>query len=257
MKKSLLALGVFSLLLLGCQDNTGNPKTDNAINTPTEIKNTPDLKTDTPITATTEQLTTDDIIQNKTVDFIRVQGHYPFFIDTAYQSLNDEIKAHIDELVKFDNSVSTENAVGGVDKLEYLVLNFDENQLSLQMDYHLNDMTARYFEKYYQIDLKNKKKVALSDYLKDNGVNVDDLNKAINDYVIPCKEGENKPEHCQNIDLNHLLNLFEFNNDKVDVLTHSDGFYVVDKDHIVIAFNSTKFTSKFKVNLKNFKVDFN
>ena len=231
MRKALLVFGVFSLLSLGCQKKVGHLKSNNIINVSTEIKNTPNLKNYSSATAT-EQLTTNDIIQDRTIDFIRVQGHYPFFIDTAYQSLNNEIKTHIDELVNFDNAVSAENLASGVEKMEYLILNLDEEKLSLQIYYHLSDMTTRYFEKYYQIDLKNKKKVVLSDYLKENGVNVNDINKAINDYIITCKDSESKLEYCQNIDLNYLLDVFEFYNNKLDILIHSDSFYVLDKNHI-------------------------
>lgn len=257
MRYTLFTIGLMSALLLGCQDHKNNEqKIDSPV---TNASSQSDTQTDSPTknVESLRPLTIDEIIKDETVDFVRVQGHYPIFLDTAYQSLNDNIQKHIDDLIKFDNSISTETTIGGVDKLEYLVLNFDDNQLSLQMDYHLNDMTARYFERFYQIDLKNKRQVLLADFLKENAVNVDELNKAINDYTLPCKNIENRPEYCQNIASDYLLNLFEFDNETIDILQHSDSFYIVDKEHIVVAFNSTKFTTKLKINIKTYKIDFN
>lgn len=230
------------LSLFACQkadDNLGNAQNND---TTTYIKN--------------EKFSINKVIKVNDVKFIKTKGKYPLFIDTSYQAINQQIQDLIDELVAFDKLFEAKDVIGGVDKFDYVVLNFDENQFSFKLSYAVTDMTSRYFAKYYQIDLKNKKKVLLSDFLKENAVNVAELNKAINDYVMTCKDN-NKPEYCHELSIGDLLNLFEFNHETIDVLKDSDSFYVVDNEHIVIAFNTTNFTTTFKINIKTYQIDFN
>lgn len=121
------------LALLGCQDNTNAPS-----------HNPPPQSKSTQIVNNQAILNIDDIIKTHEIQFRKTTGHYPLLIDDTYQPVNQTIQSTIDELLAFDNGFSG-NAAEGVDKLEYSVINFDDNQLSFQIEYNTQDMTSRYF----------------------------------------------------------------------------------------------------------------
>lgn len=96
----------------------------------------------------------------------------------------------------------------------------------------------------------------MANYLKENKVNISKLNQTISPYLKPCFQPQKQPEYCQETILGDLLNIYEFNNKKINIIQHHNIFYIQDKNKIVVAFNSTKITTIFKINIKNYQIKF-
>lgn len=247
MKKLFLSVGIVPLLLLGCQNNDGTAQQDNSQSSTTASTKTIETQ---PV------LNIDDVIKVNEVDFRRTKGHYPLFVDSVYRDINVDIQTVVDELLVFDKNFS-EDMVEGVESLEYSVLNFDNDALSFNIQFNTQDMTTRYFAKYYQIDLKNKKQILLKNYLSESNVDIEKLNIAFNEYVKPCVVDNPVPDYCHNPPLMQFLGGYDLNENHINIIDHHDSFYVQDKDNVVIAFNSTKYTVDFMINIKEYKVKVN
>lgn len=257
MKKILPLSLITATLLLGCQENhpTAQDNAANPLQNVQHLSQTHLAETTTQIVQNTAELNIDDILKINSIQFRKVAGEYPLLIDEKYQAINHDIQKTIDELSALDAQFSGE-MVEGVDRLEYSVINFDHEKLSLSINYHVQDMTARYFNKYYQIDLKNHKQVSLPDHLLAQKTDIEKLNTAFNEYLKPCI-GENMPEYCSNIPLIHLVGNYDFNDNKIDIINHHDSFYIQDKNTIVATFNSSKYTAEFTINLNTYQITAN
>lgn len=241
MRRFFLSAGLM-LALLGCQDNTNAPN-----------HNPPPQSESTQIVNNQAILNIDDIIKTHEIQFRKTTGHYPLLIDDTYQSVNQTIQSTIDELLVFDNGFSGD-AAEGVDKLEYSVINFDDNQLSFQIEYNTQDMTSRYFIKYYQLDLKNKQAQLLPEYLNKKQIDIEKLNTAINDYLKPCLAETATLDYCQNLALSQLGNRYDFDTTKINLINDYDSFYIQDDNTIVVAINSNQYTASFTINLAEYQI---
>ena len=195
-----------------------------------------------------------DILKETTISFRQETGRYPLFVSTDYQTINADIQRMIDELLVFDKQF-TGDSVEGVSNLNYEILIFDDNDLAFLIDFNVQDYTARYFLKYYHIDLKNKRKIDFLEYLNKQSVDIDKLNNAFKNFIkqkhIECLSSE---AGLCDVRLGYLIGLLSFNNLDldIDVVNLHD---ILDKDHVVIAMNSTKFTSSFKINIHTYEID--
>lgn len=196
-----------------------------------------------------QAISTHPIIKNQAITFQRAVGNYPILLDTAYQTMNDDIAKLMNGLVDFDKQFDKDN-IGGAHSLNYSVINHDD-KLAILIDYGVSDMTSRYFRKYYQIDLKNKKQILLKEYLDNHQINK--INEKLNQLLDNCRDDENKSEQCDDMTLYYFA-FGGVDNSDIDILEHHTGFYVLDKDHIVIGFDSAKFTTSFKVNIRTYQI---
>lgn len=230
------------------------PKTKEATN--------PKIQDHSP-TLNLEQSLPEQLLKNNTVYFNHTEGNYPTLTDERHDAINQEIKTMIDKLIAFDRQFDREQ-MGGVGRLEYQILTVSNDRLAIKMETELSDMTARYFVKYYQLDLKNHTKIDLKKYLTQQQIDIGKLNKTVNDFLISCfdngglnPESRHYNKSCEDISLGYLYNAYIFNNHLIDIINHHDSFYIADDNHIVIAINSTKFTSEFKINLNTYQLVFN
>lgn len=215
-----------------------------------EVNNTP---LDTQKT-TSQELTIDEFLKEHKISFKNTEGSYPLLLDNSYKEVNQEIKKMIDDLKTYDDEWSKNNL--GVIHLSYNVWSFDGENLGFGMDMNIGDENIRYYTKYYQIDLKNKKRVLLGNYLKEKSVNIDDLNKAINKQVTHCNRKKNTKERCYDLPLAHLENLLTISNGNIDILEHSHSFYINNPEYVTVAFLDNELTTIFKVNIYTYEVDF-
>lgn len=179
------------------------------------------------------------------IDGKYISGSFPLLAGKGFEAINQEIKDFIyKELVPHSENFAREN--WEVVRVDYKQLSQTKGILNFFIHIEINDFTFRHFEKYYSIDLKNKKKILLNNYLKERKINPKRISKAINDYLDVYRNvGEHFGEE-NDIQMEYFMNVGE----EIDI-AHHDSFYVYDENHIVIAFNSMKFTTAFKVNLKN------
>lgn len=215
-----------------------------------EVNNTP-LNTQK---ITPKNLTIDEVLKEHKISFKNTEGSYPLLLDHHYQDINQEIKKMIDDLKAYDDEWSKKHL--GVILLNYEVWSFDGNNLGFGMDMNIGDLGIRYYTKYYQIDLKNKKRVLLGDYFKEKSVNVNDLNKAINKQVAHCNRKKNTKDRCYDLPLAHLENLLTISNGNIDILEHSHSFYINNPEYVTVAFLGNELTTIFKVNIYTYEVDF-
>lgn len=217
-----------------------------------EVSNTPlDIQEIAP-----EKLNINEILKENKVSFKNTEGSYPLLLDNSHQEVNQEIQKMIDDLKAYDDEWSDKTGFGGVHILGYNVWRFDNDNLGFGMDMSIGDETMRYYTKYYQIDLKNKKRVLLGDYFKEKSVNVDELNKVINQQVAYCDSKKNTEEKCQDLTIGDLENLFEISNGNIDIVEHSHSFYINDDEYITVAFLGNERTTIFKVNIYTYEIDF-
>lgn len=191
-------------------------------------------------------------LNNTTITFNHTTGNYPVFDDGNYKTINDDITKLIQDLVEFDKQFDKE-MIGGVYFLEYSTITHN-NQLSVIIKYGVSDMTSRYFNKYYQIDLANKKQILLKDYLINHQINIAKINEKLNQFLDNCTNNQ-PPEQCNDISLGYLINTYQFDTQKIDIFNDNTGFYILDKDHIVVGFNSAKFTTSFKININTYQIE--
>lgn len=183
---------------------------------------------------------------NIKIAFNHTTGNYPVFDDGSYKTINDDIAKLIQGLVGFDK-----DNIGGVHSLNYSIINHDD-KLAIIIDYSVSDMTSRYFQKYYQLDLKTKQQILLKEYLDNHQINK--INESLNQFLGNCRNSQMQTKQCDDISLGYLSNFYHFDNQKLDIINDKGGFYILDKDHIIIAFNSSKFTTSFKVNIKTYQI---
>lgn len=210
------------------------------------------LAQENPSDQTKPAIPTHSALKNQAITFQREVGNYPILIEKDYQAVNDDIAKLIQGLVEFDKQFDKNAVSGGVDWLEYELLTPNDNELAILINYAVTDMTARSFRKYYQLDLKTKQQVLLKDYLDTHQIHK--INESLNQFLDNCRNSQMQTKQCDDISLGYLSNFYHFDNQKLDIINDNDGFYILDKDHIIIAFNSSKFTTSFKVNIKTYQI---
>lgn len=193
------------------------------------------------------------ILTNQLTSFQGQTGTYPI-LDKAYQAVNDDIAKLVESLEEF-NKQFDKDSISGVHSLNYSMLNHDD-KLAIIINYSISDMTSRYFQKYYQLDLKNKQQILLNEYLSNNQINIAKINENLNQFLDNCRDENTKSEQCNDMSL-YYLSFGGTDNPDIDILEHHTGFYILDKDHIVIGFDSAKFTTSFKVNIRTYWVEIN
>lgn len=185
------------------------------------------------------------LLKPNNIDGKYISGSFPLLAGKGFEAVNKEIKDYIyKELVSHSENFAKEN--WEVVRVGYKQLSQTKGILNFFIHIEINDFTVRYFEKYYSIDLKNKKKILLNDYLKEKKIKPERINKAINAYLDMYHNDKEVISDENDVQMSYLINVDE----KIDVANH-DSFYVYDENHIVIAFNSMKFTTTFKIDLKN------
>lgn len=190
------------------------------------------------------------LLKSNTIQAKAISGVYPSLVAKDYQNVNRQIKDFIyQDLAKrakiLDNGFGF-NAI----QVDYQYISTHKNTLNFMIHYEISDLTSRYFTKYYSIDLKNKKQIRLKDYLKQHNSNIQKINHALNRFIQPCRKSK-KPDYCNEMSLSYLLN----QNTQLKLQNH-DSFYIRDANHIRIGFNSSKFTTTFDVNIRNYRVSF-
>lgn len=203
-----------------------------------------------PNTQTQSTTPTHPAIKNQPIAFQKQLSNYPILADKAYQAVNGDIAKLIQDLVAFDKQFD-KDTIGGVDWLEYEILTPNDNELSILIKYAVTDMTTRSFQKYYQLDLQKKQQMLLNEYLTNNQINIPKINENLNKFLKECHSNGLQTQQCDDPSLYYMT--FGWDNN-IDILEHHTGFYVIDKDHIAIAFDSAKFTTSFKVNIKTYQI---
>lgn len=207
-----------------------------------------------PSSQTKPTIPTHSALKNQPITFQREVGNYPILIEKDYQAVNDDIAKLIQGLVEFDKQFDKNAVSGGVDWLEYEILAPNDNGLAILINYAVTDMTARSFRKYYQIDLKNKQQILLNEYLTNHQITK--INESLNQFLDNCRDEHTKYEQCNDMSLYYFA-FGGVDNSDIDILEHHTGFYILDKDHIVIGFDSAKFTTSFKINIKTYQIEVN
>lgn len=190
------------------------------------------------------------LLQTNKIHGKSISGIYPSFISKDYQQVNHQIKDFIyQDLAKRAKVLDSGFGFDAI-QVDYQYLSKYKNTLNFAIKYEISDMTSRYFIKYYSIDLKRKKQITLNHYLKQQNSSIEKINHALNRFVKPCQKSK-KPDYCHEMSLSYLLNW----HDQLDLQNH-DSFYILDVNHIRIGFNSSKFTTSFDVNIRNYHVSF-
>lgn len=194
-----------------------------------------------------------NLIKSKKVNLKYMSGYYPVLLGKNYQSFNQNIHHFIYQDLK-KRADFAQHTAGKTVYFNYKVLSQNQKYLHLKISYEVNDMTTRYFERYYSIDLKTQQQVKLKDYLAQQKINLQRLNQAINHYLVSCVNSKKYAVQCQDTSLHDLLNIYHIPAKNIDILKHHDSFYIQDKHHIVVAFNSTKMTHSLRINIKTYGV---
>lgn len=172
-----------------------------------------------------------------------LSGTYPSLNGDQFKEFNKSIINFIS--IKFDtkeDNYSTEVGFKEIFK--------DSEILSFSVNYNISNATERYFSKYYVFNLKKKKEIYLSEYLKKNDISKVDIVKNINTFLAPCHHNtKNSPEYCSDMALRNLLETTP----KINYSSFSSFF--VKKNTIGLAVNSSKFTTTFLYDPRNKRVN--
>lgn len=191
------------------------------------------------------------LLKSNTIQAKAISGVYPTLTRPEYQHINQTIKHFIyQDLAKRAKILDHSTGFDAI-TVDYQLISHHKQILNFAIQYEINDMTSRYFKKYYSIDLKNKKILTLNHYLSSKKISTQRLNQALNQFIMPCRKRKT-PDYCHDIGLAHLLQQYN----KLDIRYH-DSFYILNQDQISITFHSTKWSTDFIFNLKNAHVDLN
>lgn len=236
MKKPIIFL-LSALVLWGCQDNNKSQANHNADTTKQEStlanKNN----------QANHKIDPTSLLQVQKLELETIVGQYPNFNESKYDGVNQSINALIRNL--------TEQTGVGKITVNYQVFMPNDNLITVKILYDISDMTERKFEKSYTANIETGKQVLLDDYFAKNNVDKTKVNNAINEFITPCRNEKDKPAYCDEGTVEFLLNAYE----TIDI-KYYESFYLIDNEHIGIAFNSNKFTTNFKVNSKTYAVGF-
>lgn len=170
-------------------------------------------------------------------------GYYPTLKDKRYIALNKPIKQFVFKEL---------NADMGKISIDYDILNLNHELVSFQISYQVSNLTERYFIRYFNFDLKNKKPIILQSYLTSKHIKESSVNKAINDFIKPCFNKRKQPKYCHYGDFSTILNFVD-DNKQLDI-KNSSGFYILNNHTIGISFDTNKFTVDFPFDIKTKKI---
>lgn len=165
-----------------------------------------------------------------------LSGQYPFIKNKGFSSVNKKIR---NDLLINEAKIN----------LNPQILYQDEDYLTLHIFMEIEGGRSYSRDKYYVIDVQNKKTLNVTEILNRFNLNQENIQKYISQQLDFCLDQEilTYPEYCEDFPLEKLLDSYQLNPNIIH-LDHDSSFYI--KDHYLgISYDYGVASYAFEINL--------